>query len=82
MAGLGGSVGEALELHQDLTEGSAGHLLHLHIESLTSPVSGGRKRGKSCADVRILFTFYLSYFCFIFHRMAAMRSNARKHLME
>ena len=38
MAGLGGGVGDPLELHQDLAEGSAGHLLHLHVESLPPPV--------------------------------------------
>ena len=43
MTGLGGSVGDALQLHQDLAEGSAGHLLHLDVESLASPVSGKEK---------------------------------------
>ena len=38
MAGLGGGVRDPLELHQDLAEGSAGHLLHLHVESLPPPV--------------------------------------------
>ena len=62
MAGLGGSVGDALELHQDLTEGSAGHLLHLDVESLTSPVSGGRKlcgRQNSFYFLPVVFLFYL-----------------------
>ena len=43
MTGLGGSVGDALQLHQDLTEGSARHLLHLDVESLASPVSRKEK---------------------------------------
>ena len=38
VAGLGGGVWDPLELHQDLAEGSAGHLLHLHVESLPPPV--------------------------------------------
>ena len=38
MTGLRG-VGDPLQLDQDLTEGSAGHLLHLHIQSLSSPIS-------------------------------------------
>ena len=38
MAGLGGGVWDPLELHQDLAEGSAGHLLHLYVESLPPPV--------------------------------------------
>ena len=38
MTWLGGGVGHALQLHQDLAEGSARHLLHLDVESLASPV--------------------------------------------
>ena len=81
MTGLGGSVGDALQLHQDLAEGSAGHLLHLNVESLASPVPGKEKLCWRSKRKKFLF-LYLSYFCFIFHRMAAMRSNARKHLRE
>ena len=65
MTGLGGSVGDALQLHQDLAEGSAGHLLHLDVESLASPVSGKEKlcrrskKKKVVLFLPVVFLFYL-----------------------
>ena len=68
-------VSPATPLH--LSEGPARHLLHLNVEPLSSAIPAVRMVN----NVNMLCnTTYLSYFCLIFHRMAAISRRARKHL--
>ena len=60
-----------------LSEGPARHLLHLNVEPLSSAIPAVRM----VINVNMLYSpTYLSYFCLIFHRMAAISRRARKHL--